>query len=142
MNIHFTHTVYSIVGNTNTFLQGTNCMEKFCADLNKSMQQKLSTMRKRKSFHWQMGKLNHTVIKNPATFAKRNFMDVMIVMIAMKTVMIAMMIKMVIVMIKIIMVERPMKLLRDLMILMITIAMMIVIRKNWATESAMVMLKD
>lgn len=35
MNIHFTHTVYSIVRNTNTFLQGTNCMEKFCADLKK-----------------------------------------------------------------------------------------------------------
>ena len=69
-------------------------------------------------------------------------MNVIIVMIAMKTVMIAMMIKMVIVMIKIIMVERPMKMLRDLMILMITIAMTIVIRKNWTTESAMVMLKD
>ena len=89
-----------------------------------------------------MGKLNHIVIKNPPTFPKRNFMNVIIVMIAMKTVMIAMMIKMVIVMIKIIMVERPMKMLRDLMILMITIAMMIVIRKNWTTESAMVMLKD
>lgn len=89
-----------------------------------------------------MGKLNHIVIKNPATFAKRNFMNVIIVMIAMKTVMIAMMIKMVIVMIKIIMVERPTKMLRDLMILMITIAMMIVIRKNWTTESVNVMLKD
>ena len=89
-----------------------------------------------------MGKLNHIVIKNPVTFAKRNVMNVMIVMIAMRTVMIAMMIKIVTVMVKIIMVERPMKMLQGLMILMITIAMMIVIRKNWTTKSVMVMLKD
>ena len=77
-----------------------------------------------------MGKLKHIVVKNPATLAKRNFMNVMIAMIAMRTVMIAMMIKIVIVMIKIIMVERPMKMVQGLMILMTTIAMMIVIRKN------------
>ena len=122
------------------------------------MQQKKSTMRKTKCCHWHSKRLNHTIIKNSATSAKRSFMMLMIAlmiemmilmvrnlmsagfMVIPKDVMVLVMITMVMMMTAMMKHESFVVVLRDLMILVIIDMTMIIAIMNFTPESFNVML--
>ena len=87
----FAPCLFDSIKSKHDFYRGTDCMIKVCADLRKHATE-IINYEKKENLSREMGKLNHIIIKKTAISAKRRFMMLMTVTIAMKTVMIAMMI--------------------------------------------------